>query len=256
MLATLKSLNLAEGGQPSLVVAPRTYEDSPQPQAPPNVRKASRSLGEDEIAVEPASHVGDFIFSDQTAARYKEFNVVKVNKRGVRQDRVLGIDRERFYNKTRSEDDAETSSLRNGLLKTVGLRQSASGTKHPEFNMRDLLSVQLLPQAAGGYSFERGKEFCCVFKDPEDPSKQKQYHYEAMSAHDAAEIVAKLDYLMNMQMQESSRTNSAPVPPSLHDQASRSYMVTQSNLSLGGAYLYRGDTHRGVALSRTGTGNV
>ena len=50
---------------------------------------------------------------------------------------------------------------------------------------------------------ERSKEFCCVFKDPDDFSKQKQYHYEAMTNHEAAEIVAKLDYLMQMQTQAS-----------------------------------------------------
>ena len=82
-----QSLNLtSEGREPALVVAPRTYEDSPQPQAPQGQRKASRSLPETG-EVEATSLIGDFIFSDQTAARYKEFNVVKVNKRGVRQDR-------------------------------------------------------------------------------------------------------------------------------------------------------------------------
>ena len=84
--------------------------------------------------------------------------------------------------------------------------------------MRDLLSVQPLT-APGSPSGERSKDFCCVFRDPDEPSKQKQYYYEAMSAHEAAEIVAKLEYLRDMQMQDSSRTNSGPVP-SLVDQSS------------------------------------
>ena len=143
-------------------------------------------------ALASLGQVVDFLFSDVTAARYKEFNVVKINKRGVRQERVLGIDRERFYNKTREEGEGET--LRNLALKAVGVRQNVGGTKHPEFNVRDLLSIQM----TGGSPHESSKEFCCVFKDPEDPSKRKEYHYEAMTNHQAAEIVAKLDYLMQV----------------------------------------------------------
>ncbi|KAL1499823.1 hypothetical protein AB1Y20_012508 [Prymnesium parvum] len=267
MYSSLKSLKLSggENGEPALVVAPRTYEDSPMP-IPQQVRKESRSvLGEGEI--EDASHIGDFIFSDQTAARYKEFMVVKVNKRGVRQDRVLGIDRERVYNKTRMDDDGETS-FRNGLLKVAGLRQSAGGTKHPEFNMRDLLGVHIVtPSGAfagvavacrsgwGGVGWcERSKEVCCVFKDPEDPSKQKQYHYEAMSNHEAAEIVAKLDYLMQMQNQASIHNNSLR-SQSAHDQPScaRNW-AAPSNLGLGSMYLV--NQRSVLAGSRVATQNI
>ena len=80
----------------------------------------------------------------------------------------------------------------------AGIRQNASGTKHPEFNMRDLVRVHVgdsedwPPQQATS-------EFCCHFKDPEDPSRQKRYHYVADSNREAAEIVAKINHIMQMQ---------------------------------------------------------
>ena len=94
-----------------------------------------------------------------TAARYKEYAVVKVNKRGLKQSRVLGIDGERFYNiareKTHGDDgrlQAEAgavarkeaaSSLRDWGLRQVGLRSTTDGTKHPFHLIRDIDHVTM-----------------------------------------------------------------------------------------------------------------
>lgn len=40
----------------------------------------------------------DFLFGSISAAKYQEFTVVKINKRGKRQIRVLGIDGFNIYN--------------------------------------------------------------------------------------------------------------------------------------------------------------
>ena len=86
-------------GQRTIVVAAKVFADAPRPQDDPR----RRSL-EAREPPEEAARATDFVFSDVTAARYKEYAVIKVNKRGVRQERVLGIDRERFYNIARSGD--------------------------------------------------------------------------------------------------------------------------------------------------------
>jgi hypothetical protein len=43
--------------------------------------------------------VDDEIFNEMKASKYEEFDVIKINKRGVRQARILGIDQLNLYNK-------------------------------------------------------------------------------------------------------------------------------------------------------------
>lgn len=45
----------------------------------------------------------DFLFGSISAAKYQEFNVIKINKRGKRQLRVLGIDGFNIYNIRKSK---------------------------------------------------------------------------------------------------------------------------------------------------------
>lgn len=189
-------LTTNESGQRQLWLAARVYEDAPRQQG---LRPGSRSVDQ-----EPETNVAsetDIIFSDVTAARYKEYNVVKINKRGVKQERVLGIDRERFYNIARSGSSDETaekagggSTLRDWGLKTVGLRSATGGTKHPFHHIRDIDSVSR-PRDQDG---KETCSFCCVFKDPLEESRRKEYQYEAASNYEAAEIVAKINHLIQL----------------------------------------------------------
>ena len=45
----------------------------------------------------------DFLFGSISAARYQEFLVTKINRRGKRQTRVLGIDGFNIYNVRKSQ---------------------------------------------------------------------------------------------------------------------------------------------------------
>lgn len=55
----------------------------------------------------------DFLFGSVSAAKYQEFAVVKINKRGKRQFRVLGIDGNNIYNIKSSnvKDDSTAASF-------------------------------------------------------------------------------------------------------------------------------------------------
>ena len=117
------------------------------------------------------------------------------------QERMLGIDRERFYNVARSASVSEeggggSSTLRDWGLRTVGLRCASGGTKHPCHLMRDIVDVSL--------GREHPCAFTCVFKMPLELSRRKEYHYEAASNHEAAEIVAKISYLMQLHAKGAS----------------------------------------------------
>lgn len=139
--------------------------------------------------------------------------MVKVNRRGTRQERVLGIDRECVYNIARStsgggdarekalgaEISFATSSLRDGLLKSVGLRTAQDGTKNPRRFIRDLLDV---------YTNDgEPSTFTLLFKENQDLGKEgsKGQNYDAASPHEAVEIVAKLTYLMSMHQVRTQR---------------------------------------------------
>ena len=133
------------------------------------------------------------------AMLYQEYAVVKVNKRGVRQTRVIGLDNHKFRNMAPAnarEDDAGPTSLRDGALKWFGVRANSSGTKHPFHYMTDLADAWL-DSAAGPRSF------CVVFREPDTSGsdhrpRRKEHRYEAETPTEAAEIVRKLNHVASL----------------------------------------------------------
>jgi len=203
MKATIASLGLdgPSVAQPEVLMRARTYADAPlQRRAQP-----STSFAEGSGAAEKKDT--DFVFSDVTASRYKEYPVVKVNKRGVRQDRVLGIDRQRLYNIARDTEENQ-DGFRGWGLKTMGFRSGSGGTKHPSHQIRDILDASMCSDAPC--------DFVLRIKDALEFSRQKEYRYEAETNHDAAEIVAKLQYLMRLNKSQklvSSKRDETDSPP-------------------------------------------
>lgn len=53
----------------------------------------------------------DFLFGSVSAAKYQEFAVIKINKRGKRQFRVLGIDGNNIYNIRNNDVKDETTAM-------------------------------------------------------------------------------------------------------------------------------------------------
>ena len=198
MGARLGALELPrnEANVPEIAVIPRAYADAPPPPKRTDLSSrggwgADASLGGAQASMPPEPKVAatvDFVFSDVTAAQYKEYRVTKINKRGARQQRVLGIDRERFYNLSHSREDGQVaSSFRDGALKFVGLRQVNGGTKVPFRPMRDAIDAHCVEGEP--------RAIVVIFKDVQGT---KAHKYEAESPTEAAEIVAKLNYLMDM----------------------------------------------------------
>lgn len=67
----------------------------------------STSGDTEEVKTEGQRKEEDFLFGNVSAAKYQEFNVVKINKRGKKQVRVLGIDGFNIYNirKKKAKED-------------------------------------------------------------------------------------------------------------------------------------------------------
>ena len=199
MGATVGSLSLPlnESGMMEISLCVRTFADAPQQQ--PLTRQASSNSQSSPHAARMAGSEArpeDFIFSDVRASRYAEYNVIKVNHRGTRQARVLGIDRERFYNMATGMDAPKdgTKGIGAAILRGVGL-QSSDGTKRPYRNIRDLIGVRMVgPEEPCGLHV--------VFSEGIDEAGRKEYRYEASSGDEAAEIVAKLRHLIGMHQQQ------------------------------------------------------
>ena len=147
---------------------------------------------------------------------------------------MLGIDRQRLYNIARADADElaqhRASALRGWATKAMGLRPD--GTKHPFHLIRDIKGVAMAdgPRAA----------FSCVIRDPFEISRRKEYHYEAASNDEAAEIVAKLQHLMRM-------SHSTDKPPAGDDERA---VGEESSTGMG----HRRSSTLGAAANRRPSG--
>lgn len=163
MGALLGSIELPRNhlGQPEICVAPRTYLDAPPPASRRGKElhnggdglrggvhfRGEEQQAEDHVKREASTAPIEFVFSDVTAAQYKEYQVIKVNRRGVKQARLLGIDHLRFYNLAHSqgsyEADKDDWNFSDWTLKVVRRRQANGGTKVPFRPMKDALDAQV-----------------------------------------------------------------------------------------------------------------
>ncbi len=68
----------------------------------------------------------DFLFGSVSAAKYQEFAVIKINKRGKRQFRVLAIDGNKIYNIRNNEVKDEVSAMTFSQSNLGGLMSGSS----------------------------------------------------------------------------------------------------------------------------------
>jgi len=101
----------------------------------------------------------DIFWYDALAWQYKTYEVVKLKKYGSKQERILGIDKERIMNNSPKEQE----------------------TKRPARLIKDISKVALL---------DKPKNFTIEYNDG------KSYIYEAKSHPLAVEIVGKISYIL------------------------------------------------------------
>ncbi|CEG46546.1 Stress-activated map kinase interacting 1 [Plasmopara halstedii] len=160
MHTKLRPLNLHE-----VTLATKIFADAPQISAP-----ASAAVGEtanlDSRSRPPPE---TFMFNDVTAAMFKEWHIIKKNKYGKKQQRMLGIDLNKIYNRK------------------VGERviTSSKSTKIAERPMSGVVWVRFNQDPS---------EFQIYFKDS---IEEIITDYTADSPYECAEIVAKLKYILS-----------------------------------------------------------
>lgn len=229
-----------DAGEPEIAVLPKHYADQPPPRGAAHSLASQGGSGHHVRfgGVQGGGGSGGWrgggdsmggggsltmtlepVFSNQTAILYKEYAVVKVNKRGVRQTRVLGIDNKKFRNfapANAREDERAPKSFRDRGLKFLGLRQMESGTRRAFFPMADLLEARLVgPDAPhdftvifrwqegshGAHGASHGMHAVLTGSSHVD---HKMYHFEAETPQEAAEIVGKLTHILSLQDQAAA----------------------------------------------------
>ena len=139
-------------------------------------RRDSIAAASSSSASAQAPEEFNHMFNQFTAIIYKEYAVVKINKVGKRQPRILGIDDKRLTNKI------PESERKSGLRSRFGKKTP----KRPFRNVDEIIGIEHQDEVADG------KAFRISFQGDEHTD------YEASTSSAAAEIVAKITYLINM----------------------------------------------------------
>ena len=113
-----------------------------------------------------------FQFSEFTAIMYKEYALIKINKAGKRQARVLGIDGDRLHNKTPQQAAGKKKNKLSKLFKS-------GEVKRPFREWTEVIQIERINDL----------EFVISFSD------SGSAHYEGESVAQVDEIIAKLSVL-------------------------------------------------------------
>ncbi|TMW63624.1 hypothetical protein Poli38472_002565 [Pythium oligandrum] len=164
MYTKLHPLNIHEA-----TLSTKQYADAPQ--VPVTVTHTVDDAANVDSRSRPPPET--FMFNDVTAAMFKEWHVIKKNKYGKRQHRMLGIDLNKIYNRK------------------VGDRviKSRNTTRIAERPMSSIEWVRFMQDPS---------EFQIYFKDS---IEEIITDYTADSPYECAEIVAKLKYILSRRNQ-------------------------------------------------------
>jgi len=124
----------------------------------------------------------NFLFNDQTAAVYEQWEVIKTNKWSKKQRRILGIDYQKVYNKKPEKDDT----------KKMNMNVLGHNVKRAERLIDDVIRVQIFQQDPS--------TLFITWKDKDTSSQpfinENTIKYTVESGpREAARIVAKLNYI-------------------------------------------------------------
>eukprot|EP00808_Paulinella_micropora_P006703 g65338.t1 len=154
------------------------------------IRKVPATKG---ITIEATSHANNnhhsFSFDIESAGAYSEYRVIKTNRRGKDQQRILGIDRHNIHNKVSGVNAKKLFGI-----KTDGL------VGHPLRPVSSILKCDLDPMP---HPNEEGLYFVLTVKDN---GKEKELLYKGQTKIDVAEIIAKISFLRDWYRERANVT--------------------------------------------------
>jgi len=120
------------------------------------------------------------LYTEYDASKYQEFHVIKINKWGVRQPRILGVDRSTVYNMMPKRERTLVGSVRR--------------TQHPDREIDDIECVRQ-PDPTRPQYLE------IDYKTSQTPTDR----IECLSRRDAQELAAKLRFLIELHRPDQKR---------------------------------------------------
>lgn len=134
-------------------------------------------------------------FNELTASRYTEYAVVKVNRHGTRQARILGVDRDKVYNlppravQPAPRDSGAGAGVGPAAFLEREDRALATGVTKKQFRL--IADVQSIDIARG-----RPAAASVVYREADGSSRA--YSLEFESAEVCAELTARIRFLMSL----------------------------------------------------------
>lgn len=154
----------------------RVYADSVVPKVPvPDIvtksqrERLAAATSSAAATAAGGDHDAAFVFTEATANAYKEWNVVKKNKFGRRQERVFGVDGKTVYNAKRGQ-----------------LKGNPSGVLNGQRNISAVVKIDILSNDP--------RTFRITWAEDRD---MVNIEYTCDTSRDAQEIVAKVKFLVN-----------------------------------------------------------
>ena len=143
---------------------------------------------EEEVRYDPSR----FHISRAQACAYKEYKVIKTNKKNKKQQRILGINQLRLFNMTvaQSKQAVKEKAITESSKKIFKKKFASifkSVTQHPEIPIENIYLVQQDPKYLNGFYIEYNEN-----------SIRKKKYFETEKSAIAAEIVAKISKLITL----------------------------------------------------------
>jgi hypothetical protein len=177
-----------------LEIVKKKFADDPTEQPASNRNNAifqeTASLAETPLQEQDEGNQ-QVLYNDVSACHYEEFAVTKTNHRGKRQERIIGIDGFKLYNL--SKKYKEQNMGLSGIFSQVFFSKFA--TKHPERLLKDIKDSAI----------KNGNMLTITVRT--EAGKPKTLEYEAKDRKEANQIVAKLHYLKQLELKQSTKGN-------------------------------------------------
>jgi len=171
-------------GTTELKLCRKVYADSPPEEEP--VRK-SFSVSKEEAKYDPLR----FHMTKAQACAYQEYGVIKTNKRGKRQKRIIGIDQTRILNMTEAQAKQalkrQASASQKNVMKSKLKGLFMSITHHREIPITNILSIT-----------QDSTNLSSFFLEYIEEGVQKKKKYDTENSTTTAEVVAKVAKLIQL----------------------------------------------------------
>eukprot|EP01039_Chlorochromonas_danica_P000097 gene97-104_t len=148
----------------------KTYADSVK-MAKSKVTPQVTNTNQQSAITVRASEVESYNFNEATANAYQEWNVVKKNRFGRKQERIFGVDGKKVYNGKRGQ-------LKGGV--------QAKQVQRAERDISSIVNIEILPSDS--------RTFRITWRDDKD-LYDIEYSFE--TSRECAEAIAKIKYIRN-----------------------------------------------------------